>query len=190
MKEKIAHSVEHNYWLECPADGLFQLKQRKMNTASEVIYSHDFSLVAKMGIFAEIFYNPYMGEVLRISIHSKKSKKTTTTYDIGHFGAQKAIWADLEAGDYIFEIVALREPEAKVDDDDHVKFQLIFDFQQMRVSRERLMPQSLNYMGLLGYGAAQTSEFEETTLFFDDLTLKNHTETVTFTIGAPSSVIA
>jgi hypothetical protein len=79
-----------------------------MNQASEVIYSHGFNLPAKMGVFSEIFYNPYMGEVLRISIHSKKSKKTTTNYDISHFGAQKAIWADLEAGDYVFEIVALR----------------------------------------------------------------------------------
>jgi hypothetical protein len=88
-----------------------------MYTASEVIYSHAFSLAAKMGIFAEIFYNPYMAEVLRISIHSVKSTVSTTTYDISHFGAQKAIWADLEAGEYYFEIVALRDPQKKVDED-------------------------------------------------------------------------
>jgi hypothetical protein len=60
----------------------------------------------------------------------------------------------------------------------------------MRIGRDRLLPKSLNYMGLLGYGVPQTSNFEETTLFFDDLSMKNHTESVSFTLGDSASVIA
>jgi hypothetical protein len=45
-------------------------------------------------------------------------------------------------------------------------------------------------MGLLGYGSSQTVNFEETTLFFDDLTMKNHTESVSFTLSQEASVIA
>ena len=58
-----------------------------MNLAAEVIYQASFTIVEKMGIFSEIYYNPYQGEVLRISMRSAKSKQTSTSYDIAHYSA-------------------------------------------------------------------------------------------------------
>jgi hypothetical protein len=93
-------------------DGVLQLKSKDPNSATEVLYSTEFSLAVKMGIFMEIFYSPFMAEVLRLNLRSKKSNKAITTYNPAHFSGQKAVWADLEPGDYTFEIVALREHES------------------------------------------------------------------------------
>ena len=38
----------------------------KSESAFEVLYSHDFEVTLKMGIFLEIFYSPYDDEVLEL----------------------------------------------------------------------------------------------------------------------------
>jgi len=93
-------------------DGILQLKSKDPTAAVEVLYSTEFSLAIKMGIFMEIFYSPFLAEVLRLNLRSKKTSKSINTCNPAHFSGQKAVWADLEPGDYIFEIVALREHES------------------------------------------------------------------------------
>jgi hypothetical protein len=84
---------------------------------SEIVYSHNFTVTKKTSIFSEIFYSPYLPEVLRISLGSWTA---TSPYHPMYTG-QKSIWADLEAGNYLFEIVVLSVVPATAD----VSFQLI-----------------------------------------------------------------
>ena len=61
---------------------IFSLKQRKMDMPVEIIYSRNFNVELKTGIFAEIFSDAYLPETLKISIRSqsKNSKSVAINY--------------------------------------------------------------------------------------------------------------
>jgi hypothetical protein len=60
------------------------LKSKDPLAKTEVLYTADFSLAVKMGIFMEIFYSPFLAEVLRLNLRSKKTLKASS-YNPAHF---------------------------------------------------------------------------------------------------------
>jgi|688.fasta_scaffold98901_1 hypothetical protein len=57
------------------------------------------------------------------------------------------------------------------------------NFEYINVAREAFIPSSFNYMGLLGYGA-QSKDFGQITLFYDDVTLWKELKVITFSVAS------
>lgn len=92
--------------------------------------------------------------------------------------ASKSVWVELDPGDYSVEIMSFR----MVDENDEVgteliTYQLYMQYLPVMAYREVFMPSSLNYCGLLGYGA-ELQDFDSATIFYDDMALW-HKEKVT-----------
>jgi len=97
-------------------EGSFTLTSRSERNF-EVLYSKDFHVDLKMGLFIEIFYSPFDDEVLELFIgerHGKINLQADTSngdYDntdkgnlqefaLNKYKSSKTIWVDLEEGFY------------------------------------------------------------------------------------------
>jgi hypothetical protein len=90
----------------------------------EVLYSHDFHVGMKMGLYIEIFYSPFDDEVLELYLGErydglKEQADSSDEYDnedkgnlnrflMNKYKASKSIWVDLEPGEYTLQIVMMR----------------------------------------------------------------------------------
>lgn len=94
-----------------------------------------------MGLFLEIYYSPFDDEVLELFIQSEGEYKMTNTfsssttaavsesegddetdyndekqlrkYELNKYKSSKSLWVDLEAGNYIVQILAFKDPHGK-----------------------------------------------------------------------------
>ena len=96
-------------------EGSFTLTSRSERNF-EVLYSQDFHVELKMGLFIEIFYSPFDDEVLELFIGERHGKidlqaVKNVDYDntdkgnlqefaMNKFKSSKTIWVDLEEGNY------------------------------------------------------------------------------------------
>ena len=55
------------------------------------------------------------------------------------------------------------------------------------LTRDVLLPSSLNYFGLLGYGK-ELDDFGTTTLFYDDLILYRPSKEISFRLNEPATI--
>lgn len=94
-------------------------------------------------------------------------------FSLTEYKTSKVIWAELEAGEYTVDIVALRQvkhDKVGTGKTELVSFQLYLIYDMIKTSREVFLPDTLNYHGLLGY-EGETKDFGEVILFYDDLSL-------------------
>ena len=157
----------------------------------EVVYSHDFIVDLKMGMFLEVFYSPYDDEVMELYLgerydllhpghkvqadneddYDNDDKQNKKVFELNKYKSSKTIWVDLEPGEYTIQILMFRQPSKETTSYyEKVHFQLYMKYDYVNVPREAFLPGHLNYHGLLGVGD-ETHDFGHVTLFWDDLTL-------------------
>lgn len=111
-------------------EGEFMLNS-KAESDFEVLYSHDFRVDLKMGLFMEVFYSPYDDEVMELFLaerydllaqgHHTVQADTSDEYDnhdkenlkvfsLNKYKSSKVIWVDLEPGEYTLQILMFRQP--------------------------------------------------------------------------------
>ena len=111
------------------AEGNFLLVSKSESTF-EVLYSHDFRVSLKMGLFMEIFYSPYDDEVLELYVgerydlvhsdhrvqadlndeYDNHDAMNLKTFTLNKYKSSKTVWVDLEPGEYTLQILMLRHP--------------------------------------------------------------------------------
>ena len=112
--------TQHRLTIEDPDHaGGFSLTSRT-DSDFEVLYSHDFTVNLKMGMFMEIFYSPFDDEVLELFIEERydlmtpghkiqadnedeydnTDKDNLKMFVLNKYKASKTLWLDLEPGEY------------------------------------------------------------------------------------------
>ena len=163
----------------------------KSDSEFEVVYSHDFTVTLKMGLFVEVFYSPFDDEVMELYLgerydlltahhtvqgdnedeYDNDDKQNKKVFELNKYKSSKTIWVDLEPGEYTLQILMLRQPSKETTSYyEKINFQLYMKYDFVNVPREAFLPGHLNYHGLLGTGD-ETHDFGHITLFWDDLTL-------------------
>ena len=183
-------------------EGRFVLQSRQ-SREFEILHSGAFEAGVKMGLFAEVFYSPYMDEVLELYVASSDEQvadfqladpsecdeededgscSTVLSFDLAKYKSSKSVWVDLEPGAYTFQILLFRQPdEGLARRTEKVPFQLYVDYDFVNTAREVFFPHSLNYYGLLGF-QEETRDFGQVTLLYDDLTLWHRSISSTFQV--------
>ena len=186
-------------------EGSFTLTSRSERDF-EVLYSHDFAVELKMGIFIEIFYSPYDDEVLELFLgerhgsvnlqadlnddYDNTDKGNLKEFALNKYKSSKTIWVDLEPGEYTIQILMLRHASKTAKSYyEKVNFQLYLKYDFVNVPREAFLPSSLNYHGLLGVGD-ETHDYGHVTLFWDDLTLWHKSVSTVFQVQSQMTSVS
>lgn len=114
LMDYIYDVLQYGYMESDDSDDFMYAYMSDVSQPFETMFSKDFTVEGKQGLYLEIFYSPYFDEVLQVAVFENCIDGNGLAHSM--FRSQRQLWMELQPGEYTIEINLYRTTEP---DSDH-----------------------------------------------------------------------